>query len=603
MLPREIAIACFILVIIISGNGKEFQTSKWIKHMVEDIEKNNLHQVLFICNCLEKNQRFLEIVSNVGKSIPNIFTNYKNLTQKDYTTMINDNPRGTTLFIIIECFNEKLNTSIIAEVAKIIKEITASKMRPKCLGIHLYETKQAKKYDEFLRQTWSDLFLDFSIIEDYQVAQGGKQIQMLHYFNRFSDKHMKLRFSTIMQLFPNKLNDLNGYGIKVGTLHRPPYGIIKRNSSGHPIKTDGSDVRISEIFSAAMNFRMILVPSFKEEYGRFDCDKRKTTGFGYDILHNVIQIINIRSAHVTLACGREAIDITLFGMIHYKAVVPIKRVTNYSVSLGNNFLVTTVATILIGILIFLTAKLFKFSKRIWIFPNTMRAILGLTIPQQPWELKERIIYGTIFLLGIFYTTIIFAGLTDVHFHSEVEIAISSLEALSKSNLEIGISKNMFTVITQSGDASIVDMFKNNEKFRTYVLDEECLSLLAMQKEVGCIGRQAIIQRWIDRYTDSLGRPLMKLIPQTLYTTVEGFILEPGSPYAEKFNALMNNLHQSGIYSKLQNDYNRRSIKEYDENNHESGALNIYLMLWLLGGGYFISIVVFIIEYFYVNHKY
>lgn len=586
-----------------SGHGEKFQATKWIKHMVKDIKKNNLHQILFICNCIEKNQRFLEIISNVGTSIPNIITDYKNLTQKNYTTMTTHNPRASTLFIIIECFHKAFNTSRIAEIAKMVKEITATKMRPKCLGILLYETKKVVKFEKLLRETWNDVFLDFSIIEVYpQVANGGKQIQMLHYFNCFSNKYIKLRFSSKMQLFPNKMNDLKGYGIKVGTFHRPPFGFVKRNSSGHPIDTDGSDVRISKIFSDVMNFRMILVSSFKEDYEKFDCNKSKATGFHHDILHNLIQFLNIQSIHVSLACEHETNDITLFGLTHYSAVVPIKRVTNYSVSLGTNFLVTTVETLLIGILIFLTAKFFKFSKTIWIYPNIMRAILGLTISQQPWELKERIIYGTIFLLSIFNTTIIFAGLTDVHFHHEEEITISSLKDLSKSHLKIYVHENIYTVITKSEDSSILDMLENNKKFRSHEFVEECLSLLVMQKDVGCIGKQSVIQTWINRHTDSQGRPLMKLIPEALFTTTEGFIMEPGSPYVEKFNALMSNLQQSGIFSKLKGDFNRESFKEYNEDSGESNALNVYLMLWLLICGYSVSIFVFAIEYFFAYGK-
>lgn len=606
MLGRKFtAISYFIIgIIIICLNVKELESSKWIKHMIRDIEKNNPQQALLICNCDDKGERFSEIMISFGESIPNIIIDYQNLTNNGYAKMITNNPRSTTLFIIIECFKEAFNTSRTFETAKVIKEVTSSKMRPKCLVIHLYETKHVSGYENLLRKAWSYLFLDFSIIEVYssQMTKDAKEIQILHYFNPFSDKCLKQRFLSILQLFPKKLHDLKGYELKVGTYHRPSYSFVKRNSSGYPTENYGTDASILQIFANIVNFKIILVPSFKEEFGIFDCDKRKATGFGYDVLHNLIQLINLRSVHVSFACGHEANDIILFGLTHYSAVVPITRVTGRSFWLGHNFIVTTIATLIIGILMFLIAKLFEFEKTIWMYTNTIRAILGQTIPQQPLELKERIVYGTVFLISIFYTTSIFSALTDVHFQKEVEVAVSSLKDLSESNLEIIVPNNSFNLILKSGDTAVVNMLKMNKKFHGSPYEEICLNLLVRNKQVACIGRQTVIQKWIDKHPDSSGRPIMKLIPQTLYTTAEGYVMEPGSPYVEKFNELMSNLHQSGIYSKLQSDYDRDSIKECVKACNESGALTIHLMLWLLILGYSISIVVFVIEYFQANRK-
>lgn len=41
-----------------------------------------------------------------------------------------------------------------------IKEVTASKSRPECLMICLYENKQMTKCEKLLQETFNDLFLD-----------------------------------------------------------------------------------------------------------------------------------------------------------------------------------------------------------------------------------------------------------------------------------------------------------------------------------------------------------------------------------------------------------------------------------------------------------
>lgn len=106
---------------------------------------------------------------------------------------------------------------------------------------------------------------------------------------------------------------------------------------------------------------------------------------------------------------------------------------------------------------------------------------------------------------------------DVHFHKEIEVAVSLLEGLPESDLKVLVPINICNLMIKSGDSSVVLLLQKSKNFQTTSFEEACLEKMTAQEKGRCVGRQAIIQRWLDKYRDSRYRSLMSLIP-LMYTT-------------------------------------------------------------------------------------
>lgn len=80
----------------------------------------------------------------------------------------------------------------------------------------------------------------------------------IHQYNPFSTYEIKL-FSRKTQLFPDKLQNLNGYLLKVIVFHQSPFLPLKKNLENHPIEMLGPDVFILKMFAKIMNFQICMV--------------------------------------------------------------------------------------------------------------------------------------------------------------------------------------------------------------------------------------------------------------------------------------------------------------------------------------------------------
>ena len=589
-----------------------FRRSNWLGHAIRDIKhEHKMFQTMLIFNQNASDSRIQEIVYEIGRNFKTMGISYQSLTEKQKLNLSKmtslKSPRDTTMFIIIETSEDAIMTKA-EEAISFIKQITGARIRPKCLVIYFSGSEDNSKLEKFLYHTWSNQFLDVSVLKIHKdkekkevlVPTTADENPTLHNIDPFNNAYTKQEYSSRIQLFPNKLLNMNRYKLKVGIFNRPPYTFVKRNSVGYPIETSGPDFLISKILSEKMNFKIIFPPSFdlEEHYGSFNCIKNKTTGLIHQLTHNQIQLIGVRSIHIASICPSSGPNIAILGLVNFVTVVPILRRSDPIMWVGSTFLYITISTCTIVTIIYTLAHCLKFDKRIWMFPNIVQAILSLTIPELPQELKERILFGCVFIISIGLSTDIYSAMTDFHYQSETEIEFSTLKAVDESSLQLIVENNLVELIRGFDDQPVVNMFK--ESIYRAETTEKCFVKMAQQNTFACFSRRKVAKMLIEQYKDNQGKPMMKLVPEILFATVEGFLLEPGSPYADRFNVLISKIIQSGVFSKLEEDSLRKSTIRKTEVSRmleeiNSQSVKIPILLGVVIGGFTLSMFVFVGE--------
>lgn len=146
---------------------------------------------------------------------------------------------------------------------------------------------------------WSKSFLDSKALEivknnsknnSHDIKEG---IALLHYINPFTRIHIKRSFLRTMQLFPEKMNNLNGFEMKVGSFTYSSTVFVKRNESGYPTDVSGPKAMIVKFLSKLMNFTVVEVPSKEECWGNWSCEnKNASSGIIRQLWDNNLQLVN-----------------------------------------------------------------------------------------------------------------------------------------------------------------------------------------------------------------------------------------------------------------------------------------------------------------------
>lgn len=149
------------------------------------------------------------------------------------------------------------------------------------------------------------MFSDVTILEIHLQDKGKtfglicpKNLNLI-YYNPFTNRSHKTIFLKQNSLFPDKLHDMNGYEIKVGFFHYPPYVIIKRNSSRNDMDVQGHDVNMIVSLSRVLNFSVDKVISDTSNLSRINCTPEYNSKIFRSLIYNEDELKAVQAARFT----------------------------------------------------------------------------------------------------------------------------------------------------------------------------------------------------------------------------------------------------------------------------------------------------------------
>lgn len=585
--------SCLTLIILMIPltSGKP-----WIDRIISDLKSLKTFQTILIRNDNYdlQNEIINKIIEKIQCHFPSQLNDEKIFNLKDLTKKPLNQDFETSLFIIINIVKNKTDKFSIIPTQEFLIKLTNWQIRPKCLTILLVEEKFA--YNELLKKMWSQNFLDYTIMEIFYKPiknsnfrwQRNKPRISIVYYNPFNDCIVQKKYRKKVQLFPNKLENLNGFTMEVASFHLPPFTFVKRNSTQHPVVVYGPDWSLIKTLGEKMNFKVNQIATYEDFFGLWICnDKSQMNGIAKELWNNKIRFI-VNQGSLNLNCVRENRKTT--GTMKIVALVPIFMQNEFSLWDTLHWLYLIVILITIKF----TVKLLKIDSSFWSGFNILQLMLGMSTQMNLKMTKEKIIAASVLIAFLIFSSEFYAIISKIQLNREKEVMINTLEELNQSELIPQMLMN-YLISLKFAKNSIYQVLVN----KTIVVEtnKKCLTILLKYKNVTCIMRDSVANLLIKNYLSENGEPLMRIVKQDFGLFPMGIYVEPSSPFVRSIDSLTSRLIDFGLVEHW-NKEGYTSHKKVNESflNTEVESQNFVIsMMFTLIFGYLLSFIVFLGE--------
>lgn len=388
-----------------------------IESIVEQVKKWNYYQMVIFKNSETslrnpglKLVKFMEQMTTILIDIETI--KYADVNEPIYSSSLRIS-RTSTLCIILQ--DEEID-----DIMNFLIEASPTLTRPKCLMVTDNDTYSEESFISILLQAWSLKFLDFTIVF---VNDEGLP-QMLSY-NPFTKSFNTDEVTNTSLLFPDKLSNMNEYPLKIPIYQLAPYNSFSLEN-GRITSVDGYDYPYIEIFSKKLNFSL--------QYFIVEEARNITALFEKLILlleNNKVNLVPKPMYLGTHYYGRNVVIGKAYRDTNYVLVVPILRMSEMSDYMR---ILSKLSYFPINVLVLnLVFRLLRFRLNRWI--HLLQILVGSPMTKQPKIVADRIIFFTVVLLSMIFTSDVFASLTDTKVASN-ELSFKTYEEILSSKLKV-----------------------------------------------------------------------------------------------------------------------------------------------------------------------
>ncbi|XP_043485345.1 uncharacterized protein LOC122513136 [Leptopilina heterotoma] len=599
-----------LLVLLYFFNDGKVSAFKWKQNLEKALnEKTKIHQQLLLYENDFNNSIIYQIENNISKMIPTRVVDFhcmmsgeqKDLRLDPYLLQV-------TRLVIIPSENTR-NVSKIIKVLDNVSKMSQQRTHPKTL-IAITNATKIPKYKKFFQLCWSKQFLDISVLKlelqkedkESKIADSFNKIDAyLRYYNPFTNSSVKTRLQQRTNLFPYKLNDLNGYELTAGVFPYQPYVNYDRNSTGHILKVHGPDINLYTTMAEVLNFSLKMELFNFSTWPKVNCTKEYNTGYMKKVMYNEFQFEGVQSGLVK-ACVN---DLLVFGKgtRAFRLIILVPMFPNEKINMTTKWNLYDIFGISCLILSpWLISRCLNFDPDKWKLMYAIQIALGSATPKMPIKIIERITFILMIFIFLFQSSNIFSTLCNLQLKKETVHEIKTYEELYDKNL---------TLYTHSTN----DKFENNDTafekiFNQAIYSEnsffECAKLVNDEQNVACYGREHLALLAMQRIRNSGREVKMKIFNMAHIVPGSAIYYSAGSPYPERFGLVSTALIESGISDKWDAD-NLSKVSQgkseidlfIQEISLTSKVLKLMIILLLIG--YLCSFQVFVFEIFI--HKY
>lgn len=567
-----------------------------------ETELNTFHQVMIITyNNKKVNDE--QILSLLMKKVSVLQVDFQNSTEElkmnlTIFQMVKE-PELTTLFVIITEDVTKLTRAM-----DLIESASYKNRHPQCLYL-LYSKQRGLRFEQFLTTMWNKRFLDVTILHIVVENEDKTKMSLLnneqffakvYQFNPYLKKTTNIKCSSGVKMFPDKLQNLNGYKIKFGTYNQPFTNFVKMNATGYPVEMRGFVISYARLLSQVMNFKLAFVPSNENAFGTFYChNKNRTTGYFNNLANNVIQI----TAFNSLLMHNCEYSYVIFGRIKIIVLVPILMKDDKGIKGQLLLFMTTAMSLLVLISVWILIRILKFDRHYWKLMYIIQMILQLCAPREPQKLRERLIYCYLLIVTTAISSNLFGALTGLKYSIEKELSFDTIKDVHESYLQpIGfLGMNEFG--STFADNEIKEEFlKKHIGYVDFV--DICAQHIVKYKNISCTMQNNEAEVIIQNTRSQNGKPQTKIVKESMTIAFSVIYLEINSPYTQRFEYILQRAAQAGLVKKWKKNDTRffsKPYMEYDQNENFLTTENklLLLMIGISILGYSLSVVVFTLE--------
>ena len=485
--------------------------------------------------------------------------------------ILNQNGSQNCFQILNDTFNEFIHLAPIPPRAKVV-----------VISLHCSCMSQ-NKLKTFFQNLWKKQFLDVLILESTENSDLPSKIS----YNPFTNELIAKILRAEDKLFPDKIQNMNKYPFKIPALDFPPYVEVINTSDTIDLKT--LDYQYFKIFCETCNCTINLHKQLTI---------KETTDLENIFTRLINNELNMMPMYVAVS----------FALYFCPLVIGIPYANSNTVIILPNLIYPKLSTPRNALLVFfflcflmyslaLLSRYLRFTRGLWTKSKIFRILVGQPLKRSPSRLTERIVFLTLVLLSMHYTSQFLATLVDIKLLKE-ELHFNTLEELYET--EIPIYRN---------DIKLERFYNDSEEIVKKVIMKakvlqgfnECYEKNLKYDPSICITFRKSGEYAVKHYRGFEGKKIMKLSQFSIFDDNAAFVFETASPYVEKFDDIMKRIIESGIPKSLQH-YDANKFQSNPETSFQVSGYNssdhvfALQLLIILGTGYLFSAIVVSIEY-------
>ena len=602
---------CFVLLIhgkcILSFSDNNF----WTNNLINYILKLKLYQITLFINgsdfSIAEEHRIIQQVVSILPTVIVDFSNIESTSHNVITTMkAFDYPRQTTIYMVSFVqtnYIEDIHFQEIKSLLDFLINLSPKTMRSRCLFIYSKVNSISENLLQLiLRYAWTKKFLDFSILT-VQTEYNQQFGVNVHHYNPFSDSYSNLTYSLDEQVFPDKLNDMKRYPIRVPFLYHTYLMSVKVHNEN--VSFDGSGVSLLRGLGRILNYTLDISITEKNLNGSSMLDyftnKRlynldeKMKDMVRRLGNNEFNMLGFPMYSTSIEPNDEEVEKSVtFIYEKFGVIVSTSATTGTDTSLVVLFdLLINVCIITVSIYV---AYRLKIIKKAFDYLFVLKVSLGQWITA-PRATNERIIFFCIVCLSMTYISSIFAKITETHVQSD-KLSLSTAEDVVKSNLAPYINGGFFTIYFK--DRDIENTFRKlKSSLRVVNMTSTCFNLLLTNPKTLCFSDYKKFRPFFQNHEQSDGCPRFRFSNFEFLDVRYYLFFEKASPFVEKFNMVLQRLADSGFFEHWDRRQKYKPICLEDQREYssvESKNQRRRRILYILVCGYALSLVTFLCEF-------
>lgn len=496
--------------------------------MIELVNQMTAYQTtVFITNsvkCKNPHNFFFKKILSHSPTVTIDISDTNNLTNTSLIMPIFKNPRKSSNFIIYaEETDQYLNK--MCQIIDLLANMSPILMRPKCLLIFWNENLEPEKeIYKILRYAWDKKFLDFTV-----MIKNVSNLINLVYYNPFTQTYKWKILRNTSKIFPNKIKNVNKYPLVMPGFSWAPFVIIKKNDDEIP-DARGIDYDYIKMMAVKFNFK----PEFK--IIKYNNDSVLMDIIQMGLATNDLTMTTMIHPIRQLSYGKKCIIGKFIGQSKMVTVVPIIKEIKFNFTLDILLYILSFP-ILIFAFVFIK-NLLRFGTENWKVFNIYKIFLGISV-DSPEKSIERQFFLLLTVTSIVYTDIIFSKLAEINLSIE-EKEYGTVEDLVNSGMKI----KALLKANEHDDPDVQKLLSHAEPVNNVI---NCTNELIKTRSLICISLFNAAKYMLRRNIDENGEPIMKFVQPSFRYQFTAFGYEKASPFAEKFDQVIQQIIESGIF--------------------------------------------------------
>lgn len=271
---------------------------------------------------------------------------------------------------------------------------------------------------------------------------------------------------------------------------------------------------------------------------------------------------------------------------NFKLVMAAPITLTSNIEFFSDTLIYILCFSLIVLLFSLLVYLLDFQQERWEIFYIFQILMGVPI-LQPRRITERIVYFTLVILSIHYSSDLFAHIADTKLIHQEQTFNTINEVLESSmNIHTRYSAENYK------DGEVKRLFFESKKIKN---SNECLNMQIKRKNIVCVISFQKAMRFINKNTNIDGKRPIKIAKPSFRHKFLHYVYEKGSPFAELIEKTVQQIVESGIPVVLQSRTKRATLNKYAEASRLTEIILPKYLIRILLNGSLLSIMSFCVN--------